>query len=106
MEPATDVPIIDGMKKLLPLLASLALGPLAHANPVILATDATGITANAELIRHYSSLCERFPQFRDKAGDGVFIVDADHFHLDSKHYKDYLKMAQLEKLYQALQPNS
>jgi hypothetical protein len=92
------------MKKLL-LLASLALGSLAHANPVILASDTTGITANAELIRDYSRLCERFPQFGDKAGDGVFIVDADHFHLDSKHYNDYRKMAQLEKLYQALQPS-
>ena len=93
------------MKKLLPLLASLALASFAQANPAILASDSSGITANAELIRDYSRLCEHFPQFGDKAGDGVFIVDADHFRLDSKHYHDYLKMAQLEKLYQALQPN-
>jgi hypothetical protein len=93
------------MKKLLSLLC-LALVSVAHASPAILASDAKGVTANADLIRHYSSLCERFPQFGDKAGDGVFILDADKFHLDSKHYADYLKMCQLEQVYQSLKQTS
>jgi hypothetical protein len=94
------------MKKLLLLSACFALVSAVHASPAVLDSDATGVVANAELIRHYASLCEHFPQFGDKVGDGVFILDADRFHLDSKHYEDYLKMSKLEKMAQSLKQNS
>src|SRR5471030_1445373 len=97
--------MLEGMKKLLSL-ACLACLLAARAHAGILSWDATGITATGELIRHYASLCQRYPSFGDKVGDGVFIIGDDRFHLDSKHYEDYLRMCQREKVDLALREHA
>ncbi|HEX3730927.1 MAG TPA: hypothetical protein VHV47_14040 [Opitutaceae bacterium] len=83
--------------KLASVLAFFALLSAAQAAPAILSRDAQGVTVNADLIRRYAQLCARYPAFGDKAGDGVFIVDVDQFHLDNKHYLDYLSMIEMDK---------
>ncbi|HVW22831.1 MAG TPA: hypothetical protein VHC86_16575 [Opitutaceae bacterium] len=83
---------------LLVLLSAAQAAPAVQAGPAVLSRDAQGVTVNAELIRQYAELCQRYPAFGDKAGDGVVVLDVDRFRLDKKHYVDYLSMAQLEKI--------
>ena len=33
----------------------------------------------------------------DKPGDGVFVIDPDTFHLDTRHFSDYLAMLDTEQ---------
>jgi len=91
---------IRGMKilSLFALIASTALASPAPA-PVsgIISRDSTGYLVKAEVIQHYSRLCLQYPKMGVKPGDGVFIVDADVFHLDAAHFKDYTVMLAREQ---------
>jgi hypothetical protein len=93
--PAAERAVIGGMK-LASFLSFFALLSVAQAAPKVISRDAQGVVVNADLIKKYAELCQRFPAFGDKAGDGVFILDVDQFHLDAKHYLDYLSMLELE----------
>jgi hypothetical protein len=75
------------------LLASVALAdPAAAPLPGVISQDSTGYLVKAALIQHYSQLCGLYPKMGDKPGDGVFVIDEDVFHLDAKHFSDYIVM--------------
>ena len=78
---------------LLSLAASIALAsPAGTPDSGVISQDDTGVVVNASLVRHYAELCHQFPDLGVKEGDGVFVIDADTFHLDTKHYLVYLTM--------------
>jgi hypothetical protein len=89
-----------GVMKTLALFALLATAAFANpaSTPVegVISQDATGYLVKTEVIQHYTRLCKLFPQFGDKPGDGVFVVDEGVFHLDTAHYNDFLTMAARE----------
>jgi hypothetical protein len=83
---------------LLALLASTALAESVSA-PVagVILEERSGYLVKAELVQHYSKLCKLYPTMGDKPGDGVFVIDEGLFHLDAKHYQDYVTMLAREQ---------